>query len=254
MITPELIGRLGNQMFQYAVARIIAEKNGYNFYISKDKSAHDQNISEFFNLDMGIDDGNQHTVYQQDSMIQKFDPNIFHLPDGTKISGFFQTEKYFDGYEDKVKTWFNFDLTNKTKELLNQYDTNEYCFIHFRGTDYKHMTDWWLPFSYYQNAMNKIKEIKPDIKFLIITDNSDDAREYFDGYDILSNDLMTDFGLLYMSKYCIIPNSSFSWWAAWLSDDKEIIIAPDRWFNYNNRYLGHGFIPVDIMTKKFTYI
>lgn len=31
-------------------------------------------------------------------------------------------------------------------------------------------------------------------------------------------------------KYFIIPNSSFAWWAAWISQEQDkIILAPKRW-------------------------
>ena len=70
-------------------------------------------------------------------------------------------------------------------------------------------------------------------------------------HDIISNDIMSDFKLLYYSKYNIISNSSFSWWTTWLSDNKIVVIGPDRWFNYKNKELG--FEP-DVYTKKIKYI
>ena len=35
MISTDLIGRMGNQMFQYSICRLIADQNGYNFHIPK---------------------------------------------------------------------------------------------------------------------------------------------------------------------------------------------------------------------------
>lgn len=52
MISIELMGRLGNQMFQYAVCRTIAERNGYDYHIPRGKG-HGQNLSDYFDLDMG---------------------------------------------------------------------------------------------------------------------------------------------------------------------------------------------------------
>ena len=96
MITIDLIGRLGNQLFQYAVCRTVAEKNGYQFYIPKNKNDHGQNISDFFNLEMGIDDGlPMRYLFAEDHTIQKYNPNILNIGDHTKIWGFYQTDKYF---------------------------------------------------------------------------------------------------------------------------------------------------------------
>ena len=63
--------------------------------------------------------------------------------------------------------------------------------------------------------------------------------------------MMVDFEILYKSKINIIPNSTFSWWASWL-DNKEMVVAPNNWWNYNKPELG--FYPVDIKTEEFIYV
>ena len=65
MIEANLGGRLGNQMFQYSVARIIAEKNGYNFFVPDPKNPPypypddpSHHISNFFpDIELGKNDG-----------------------------------------------------------------------------------------------------------------------------------------------------------------------------------------------------
>jgi len=73
----------------------------------------------------------------------------------------------------------------------------------------------------------------------------------FPEFESISNSVEEDFYMLTQAKYMIIPNSSFSWWAAWLNQNEPITIAPDRWFNYNS---GDNFDPIGIKCSKFTYI
>jgi len=259
MIEANLGGRLGNQMFQYSVARIIAEKNGYNFFVPDPKNPPypypddpSHHISNFFpDIELGKNDGDIKRYHIENTSIQKFDPSIFDLLDYTKICGFWQSEKYLLGYEDKIKNWFKVEMDSDTKKMIKKFDINEYCYIHMRGGDYKDHGHWLLTEEYYSNAMSKIKEIKKDIKFLIITDDVESSKDIFPDIEIISNEMMVDFKMLYYSKYCIISNSTFSWWASWLSN-KEISVAPNYWLNHNKPELG--FYPIDIKSEKFIYV
>ena len=118
MITIDLIGRLGNQLFQYAVCRTVAEKNGYSFYIPKNQNDHGQNISNYFKVDMGIDDLNPTKyLFAEDHTVQMFNPNIFNISDYTKIWGFYQTDKYFIDNEKNVREWFSIEIDSKTLKI-----------------------------------------------------------------------------------------------------------------------------------------
>lgn len=250
-ITMSFAGNNCNNFFQYALLRIIAEKNGYGFYIPEEAK---QRLLRFFpNLDMGVDYFEEKYSYYEKHE-QPFDPSIFNAKDGTYIHGFFQTDKYFEGFEDKVKEWF------KIEPLVIEENT---CYIHLRGTDY--YKGWpYLPVQYYAGAMHEMFKFEPRIKFKVVTDDRKAAKEYFPEFEVISGNDVFDFTLMMSADHLIIANSSYSWWAAYLNENAKIIMAPKRWFNYNKNYadagLGKGpehseeWYPIDIENKKFTWI
>ena len=66
-----------------------------------------------------------------------------------------------------------------------------------------------------------IQWVKDNIKDLDI------EMYYEDGNDTLDEKLR----LMYSCKHFIISNSTFSWWAQFLSRNNEkIVISPDRWY------------------------
>ncbi len=254
---------LGNHMFQYAVCRLVATKNNYNFFIS-----YGDYISKCFpGIDLGVNDGKSKYTWIDDNMSQAYRSDIFNIPDFTDLHGFYQTDKYFQGNEELVKSWFPIDInddsfsgTPTVKSIAELFPVDDFCYMHIRGGDAKNDANWLMPRKYYSDAMAEVRKIKPDISFVIITDDIELSREYFpeitaigydDSIDSISA-LMIDFRSLYNSKYCIISSSTFSWWASWLSD-KIITVAPNNWLNYN-KPTGSGFYPVDIKVDKFTYV
>ena len=237
---------LGNHMFQYCVCRLSAEKNGYNFYIP-----YGQYLTKCFpNIDLGMPDGQILHTYVDDNSTQRYNPSVFHVQNFTNLHGFDQTDKYFIGDEEKIKSWFKVDIDDNTKKIVDKYPVDNFCYIHIRGGDYK-ASDWLLPKEYYESGIKEIRKFKSDISFVIITDDVELSKSLFPDIDVISLDVVSDFKSLYYSRYSIISNSSFSWWASWLSN-KEIVIAPNNWLNYNNPQ--KGFYPVDIKTDKFIYI
>jgi hypothetical protein len=237
---------LGNHLFQYVLCRLIATKNNYNFFMP-----HESYLTKCFkNLDMGVKDGNIRHTFREDASKQTYNPNLFNIQDFTNLHGYFQTDKYYEGSEELIKSWFEVDIDDNCKEIINNYPIDNVCYIHIRGGDYKD-AGWMLPKKYFEGAMDEVRKLKSDISFVIITDDVEVSKQMFPHIDVLSKDVATDFKLLYNSKYSIISNSTFSWWSSWLSD-KEITVAPNNWLNYNEP--NKGFYPLDIRTNKFIYI
>jgi len=255
MITVKLAGRLGNQMFQYAVCRTAAMRRGYNFFIPNEMepSTEGQHIKNFFNnLNLGIKDGDIKHVYAEDFSVQKFSDEIFKLFDFTELKGFFQTPKYFQGMKEEINKWFEIQEFVETKDFYTKFNINNHCVIHLRASDYKNHGHIFLQKNYYERAMEIVKKKFPNITFSIVTEDLETAKSMFPEIECFSHkNMMVDFEILYKSKINIIPNSTFSWWASWLTN-KELVVSPNNWWNYNKPELG--FYPVDIKTDEFTYI
>ena len=62
--------------------------------------------------------------------------------------------------------------------------------------------------------------------------------------DLTNNDTYLDLALMTLCDDHIIANSSYSWWGAWLSDEKKVI-SPKIWFKNtpNDKLLTKDLIP-----------
>jgi hypothetical protein len=243
MITVDHRGRLGNNMFQYAVVRSVAEKIGCNFHITpstwKGKS--------LFNCDLGVADGSiERTFTELDG--GKFNPLVFDVLDNTHLEGFWQSEKYFD--REKVKEWFKPTVPSAVRQFQLEFPKHKYCYINVRGTD-QHIPHLTLPEDYYIEARSTMLEFNQDLGFVVITDDINLAKDYFPDYPVFSNDRDTDFCLLNQATFMIGAISTFAWWAGYLNDC-NVVVMPKRFYHYNIPDMGWG--PRDIHTHKFIWI
>ena len=141
------LGRLANQMFQYASIKGIASHRGYGFSIPpKDAfGAQDELVSQ---SDVTIYDvfenvGNNIIGFQKNQTlwerIHHFDEELFvNCPDNVDLVGYFQTEKYFKHIEDEIREDFTFskEITAMCKELYNSIIGGESISLHIRRGDY----------------------------------------------------------------------------------------------------------------------
>ena len=233
------LGRLGNQMFQYASLKGIARNNNYEYCIPQ--SGHELfncfTLKNFSPLNIQYIDPNRPTVQENDF---SFDKKLFNnCPSWINLFGFFQSEKYFKHIEREIKEDFNFidSILEPAKEAISVFENP--VALHVRRTDYlTNPNHTVLPLEYYSNAIKRFN----NQQIIVFTDDPKWAfeQELFDDDRFViseNNSNYVDLCLMTLCSGHIIANSSFSWWGAWLSNS-ERVIAPTGWFDgANNSHL-----------------
>jgi hypothetical protein len=250
------LGRLANQMFQYASLKGIATYRGYEFCIPpKDVfGKNDLMVNKDLNLyDVFDIERNNNLSIANNSVLQErmhtFDEELFvNCPDNIDLFGYYQTEKYFKHIEDEIRKDFTFseELRVNCSNFISTFNS-EVISLHIRRGDYvlnpNHPVQ---PLEYYENALALFPS---DLPVLVFSDDFEwcNHQLMFDHERfMISQESSVDADLCMMSfcDYHIIANSSFSWWGAWLAKSKKII-APRNWF-------GGQCINKDVKDMKFS--
>jgi hypothetical protein len=252
-------GFLGNQMFQYASLRGIADNMKYDWVVPPPNSYYDANYGLFECFKMGsVTSSNFGFVNcrTHESGVFNFDKELFDkCPDDVNLNDFFQTEKYFQNIKNVIKSDYTFkdEILECCKPFVESL--HKPIFLHVRRGDYLnnpncHPT---CPIEYYEKALSyfdndcEVIICSNDIKWcknqkLFSSDRfhiSEGNQKYIHkvivsgGYDNLYVPYY-DLCLMSLCNGGIIANSSLSWWGAWLIDNlKYPIIAPKEWFGPN---------------------
>ncbi len=237
-------GRLCNQMFQYAAVKGISRKIGTDFCIPNHTQAVNDGIGNmlrtelFDSFDLNCNVGllnNGHAPVVNERHFH-FDEEFFNLcPDHVSLQGYYQTEKYFKHIEDEIRQDFTFkeEILKPCKEMIEGVEKP--LALHVRRTDYvtnseNHLN---LTTEYYEAAL---KQFDADRNVIVFSDDPKWCLEqeiFSDDRFIVSenDDNRVDLCLMSLCDDFIIANSSYSWWAAWLSTNKDKkVIAPVQWF------------------------
>ena len=84
----------------------------------------------------------------------------------------------------------------------------------------------------------------PDLPLIICSDAPDylaEIKDHLDNNIIVSplpSSQLTDFCIMYLAEGLIIANSTYSWWAAYLRNERKII-APTPWWDANG-FIGRS--------------
>jgi len=299
MIIVKLMGGLGNQMFQYALARHLSiihkTKLKLDLTFLLDRTPRENFVFRNFELDIfnikaeiatnkDIDNFfvKPKSTKWQDRLLEHisphsiknekyfhFDADILNSQENTYLEGYWQSEKYFKHIEKIIRNDFIFK--NEANELngtfLKQILEPNSVAIHIRRGDYEknpstNAAHGLCSLEYYQKAIQIITQQIKQPHFYIF---SDDNQWAIDNFKIeLPTTYITqnstkrgfeDLRLMQNCKHFIIANSSFSWWAAWLSVNKnKIVIAPEKWFNEHTKLYDTPIDKKDLLPNQWITI
>lgn len=200
----------GNILFFIAGTIGIATKNGYEYGFPY------WHNSEYFVNELPSVKPGEYVMIE----IPEGDFSGFGFPDWCSIFGYMQSEKYFAHCKDLIRHYFTLKDRGET-----QY--KDCVLIHCRNYAQQYLDIGFtnMPREYYMEALKYF----PDKRVIVVTDNIEEARKTIgQDYKYVSNTPIEDFYLMSKAENLIMSNSTFSWWAAWLSGAKTVV--PKDWF------------------------
>lgn len=178
-----------------------------------------------------------------------FDPSISSLRGDHYFDGHWMSEKYFSHVKSEIRSEFTFKrkILDEGKSIHSEIlNSNSVC-IHVRRGDYVHnptiaKLHQTTSLNYFEHGISLVKSRVKDPVFFIFSDDINWCVKHLNGLEnvhFIERELAgkgadnSDYlQLMVACKYFVISNSTFSWWAAWLSTHPDkIVVAPQNWFN-----------------------
>jgi hypothetical protein len=252
MIEAVLNGRLGNWLFQYAAARALALER--NTEVALDVSRQTswrhpfagpvKRALGFFRLAATYTRRTDAAAEYTESGCG-YEPRFHDLGPSTRLHGYFQSPLYWRGHEDEIRADLapsRLPLDGQIQTLLERLQRDDSVALHVRRGDYL-TTERELHHvcsdAYYERALRFVHERVSGAKVYVFSDDPAWCRARFAQSQATVVDLAAskaepalDLYLMSRCRHHIISNSTYSWWGAWLgTSDRQIVCAPDRWFN-----------------------
>lgn len=239
----EYCGRLGNHLFMYAFARSVAEALGYRLVAPP--------IDGFKGTQDVVDGAayTQPTHYIGGDVAIDFDALLANKrPRRILLNAYVQNYAYFASRAADVKKWLHPGppRMHYTTVLPEQND----IVVHVRLGDYVAYKTA-IAVDYYTNVLDTIHTGR---RVYVVSDEPDHpALAVFDKYDTIYHSMpaLSDFRFMVAAKTLIINTSTFSWWAAFLSDAQVFAPLPARGYYSTPDYPNKNYI---VDEERYTYI
>lgn len=265
-----LLGGLGNQMFQYALALVIRAKGfecGIDTSLYKITKMHNgYELETAFGIKEKRKESLLHRFILRLLVRFQIQPFIvtdkkdirtsWNLPSYAYLYGYWQAESYFKQNKSLIKEAFQFKNIDKKNSLIADRMLNtESVSLHIRRGDYLLVEQYCgiCTEEYYQNAIAYIRKKISNPCFYVFSNDMHWSKNFLKQYDISAtyiehNQECESYKDMYLMSCCrhnIIANSTFSWWGAWLnSNTNKMVLVPSLWIHGDEK-LNNNIYPID---------
>jgi len=255
-----VMGGLGNQLFQYAAARSLADRTGADLIADRSwfvHHGHEAHLSwgldqHRVRIDRQVDDRDPRAVHVLPQRIRReagfrFDPQLVDEQPGLLLDGYFQSPDYFSGNEDAVRADLQLaapasDWAARTADTVRGLPTP--TSVHVRRGDYvsdpgAQAVHGTCSPAYYERALEHLSQLAGPLDVVLFSDDPAWARENVDVSRARTVTVVDpppgsppaeNIHLLSLARHAVLANSTFSWWGAWLRPDPGATLAPRPWF------------------------
>ena len=272
----KVTGGFGNQLFQYAFYLALHNKYTESIYLDSLDMANYRlhngfELENIFKVDANYCTAEQRSKVRKDSNVfsklftkaknalgfnknyvleaksEHFtysENNFGEQSTAIYFKGYWQHAKYLEGIEGELRARLTFPAFEKEQniELSDFIVSHNTVSLHVRRGDYvQHKAFGGIcDLSYYQRAVEKIKQQVEDPVFIVFSDDINWCKDNLnlEGVKFVDwntgDDSFRDMQLMSLCKHNIIANSSFSWWGAWLNNNADkVVICPNKWVHYS---------------------
>lgn len=265
MIRVLMLGRTGNNLFQYAAGRVLAQRHGVPMVMDASwfngEGWSQVSCLRRLPLKAGVIrpltlasrvlrklTGKHYwefcgvPVIRETVVDQSFNPRYLDAPASCMLFGYFQSPLYFQGIEPLLREELRMDSLPWQPDTLRTRDRirgDRTVAVHIRRTDYVGNAPFEVcDLAYYRTAMGRLREHMEGLRFFLFSDDPAWCSQHLatDDVEVCAlppgmRDPLHDLHLMAEAGHHIIANSSYSWWAAWLGKKPgQQVLMPSVWY------------------------